>query len=272
MSNYIKVVVDKYDEGLMALSSLLPFESFEEADGTMIAYIKEADFSQETKDQFSHYLKMFDANHTEEVIKPQNWNAVWESNFAPVEVDDFCRIRADFHERKEGYTFELTINPKMAFGTGHHETTHMMIQEIETIYFEDKAVFDYGCGTGVLAILADLLGAEKSDALDIETPSYESTIENASLNQALNTNAFLGDLSAIKASNKYDVILANINRNVLLASVDQLYDHLVEGGTILLSGVLEQDFDLVKNAYIAKGFTFNHHRQRGKWMCLNLKK
>lgn len=269
MDNYIKITVSKYDEGLMALMSLLPFESFEDIEETMICYIKQDALNEDAQKEMEGYLNMFGCTYVSEIIPPQNWNAVWESNFDPVEVDDFCRIRADFHDSSDEFDFELTIHPKMAFGTGHHETTHMMIQQMRHLDFVDKSVFDYGCGTGVLAILAELLGATKVYAIDIEQPSYESTVENAQINQATLLKAGHGDIS-LAIGNKYDIILANINRNVLLASVDQLSDMLNNSGILLLSGILEEDEDLILDAYEFAGFKYLDTKQRGKWLCIKM--
>ncbi len=271
MENYLEITVSKYDDGLMALMSLLPFESFEDANDKMICYIKEIDLTPEVKTEMESYINMFEASYTSKVIPPQNWNAVWESNFDPVEVDDFCRIRADFHDTNDDFDFELTIHPKMAFGTGHHETTHMMIQQMRYLDFVHKSVFDYGCGTGVLAILAELLGATKIYAIDVEHPSYESTVENAKINHADQLTAGLGDIN-LAIGNHYDIILANINRNVLMESVDHLSDMLSKNGTLLLSGILEEDEDMVVDAYEFAGFSHVNTNQRGKWLCIKLVK
>jgi ribosomal protein L11 methyltransferase len=272
MNNYIKVTIDKYDDGLMALLSLLPFESFEETDESrMVCYIQESEYTTEHQQAIEVYLDMFSASYTKELILPKNWNAEWESNFNPVEVDDFCRIRADFHESVNDFDFELMINPKMAFGTGHHETTHMMIQSMRYLDFSDKKVFDYGCGTGVLAILASKLGANIIDAIDIENESYLNTIENCNINDVSNIHVACSEIGLL-AGNIYDIILANINRQVLLTTSLDLAKMLNDNGILLISGILEQDKDKVLDNYLKAGFLLEKVNQRGKWLCIKFKR
>ena len=166
---------------------------------------------------------------------------------------------------------ELLINPKMAFGTGHHETTFLMMQRMADINFQGKKVLDYGCGTGILAILASKLGANPIDAVDIEEPSYHNTIENAQFNKVENINSIWGTLDHITASN-YDIILANINRHVILNSLETLFEKLTINGHLLLSGILEEDGDLVLAAAKNAGFYMYQKHQRGNWLCLWVRK
>ncbi|MEM6966395.1 MAG: 50S ribosomal protein L11 methyltransferase, partial [Bacteroidota bacterium] len=209
--------------------------------------------------------------YQKKLIKYQNWNAIWESNFKPIVVGTFCGIRADFHSPLTEVQHEIIINPKMAFGTGHHETTWMMIAAMKKLDFSEKKILDYGCGTGILAILVSQLGAEKIDALDIELPSYENTIENAAINRIQNIEAIHGTLPKIQHLT-YDIILANINRHVILENLSTLHNMLPIGGTLLISGILNTDKSLVQHSAEKAGFTYESINDKNNWICMQLKK
>lgn len=258
-------------EILMAFLGELSFESFEETEQGFNAYLAESNHDDALKNRLSELQGTYKFSWLTEKIVPQNWNAVWEAGFQPIQVADFCGIRADFHEPIPEVKHELIINPKMAFGTGHHETTFMMIQRMAELEFTDKKVFDYGCGTGVLAILASRLGAKQIDAVDIEEPAYENTIENASINQVDNIDIFHGTLSAIQQTN-FDIILANINRNVILESLPALYDKLNASGIVLISGILIEDQQLVINKALDSGFKLENKLEKGEWTCFDFRK
>ena len=200
---------------------------------------------------------------------------LWESNFEPIQIDDFVAVRADFHpptvdeKGNQSVQFDLVINPKMAFGTGHHETTYMMMQLMRDINFEGKKVLDYGCGTGILAILASKLKAEYLEAVDIEAASFENTVENCKINEVQNVKAFEGTLEVIDASD-FDIILANINRNVILDSLFSLKNKLNTEGVLLISGFLKEDETVMKEAVIKNGFKIINTIQRGNWLCMRL--
>lgn len=268
--NYIALHLSTEDEIVIALLSQYDFESFEEKQGETIAYISEASYLDQ-KEYVTEILENREVSYTEELIKPQNWNATWEASFTPVVIDDFCVIRALFHDPLEGIEHEILIDPKMAFGTGHHQTTHMMIESMRDIDFTGAKVFDYGCGTGILSVLASKLNAETIDAIDIEEASFENTLENAELNNIQNINAKKSTLETFELVG-YDVILANINRGVLLHSAHTLYQGLNEQGTILLSGLLEDDIDIVKSKYLESGFEFHSLNQREDWICMKFTK
>jgi len=257
------------NEMLIALLGELPFESFEENDQGLNAYIQISHEIPEVNDRIIELKSLFDFSHRRIVIKYQNWNAVWESNFETIVVRDFCGIRADFHEPLEGISNEIIINPKMAFGTGHHETTWMMMSIMESFDFVGKDIFDFGCGTGILAILASQLGAKKIDALDIELPSYENTIENARINNIGNINSIHGTLEKVD-NQVYDIILANINRHVILDSFSTLNKMLALNGILLISGILKEDEELVKNAAESNNFKIEKTEYRNNWICVKL--
>lgn len=272
MSQYLCIKISNNDEALLAHLSLLPFDSFQEQeDGSLDAYILTEEYTEFVKNEVLDICSVFNATVTVDELEDKNWNEEWESNFQPVEVGDFVRIRADFHEIKPGFKYDLLIHPKMAFGTGHHQTTYTMMKAMESIDFTNKEVFDFGCGTGVLSLLASKLGAQSIEAVDIEEPSYENTIENARINDCDNIQTYLGGIDAVPQK-EYDIILANINRNVLLAHVAELYALAKRPGILLLSGILDQDFDAINDAFTGIGFGL--HKKYGKegWLCLEFVK
>ena len=269
MKVYKAYHIQSLEDGIVGLLSQFAFESFEERDDVMVAYIAEDECDEHTVAEIKEVIERFGVAFEIETIQPQNWNALWESSFEPVVVDDFCAVRADFHDKIEGVEHDIVINPKMAFGTGHHETTYMMMNAMRSLDHQEKSVFDYGCGTGVLAILASKLGATHIDAIDIEEESYENTLENCQINSVENVTTACSDLPSFPAK-VYDIILANINRNVLLASADDLYERLAPAGVILLSGILEEDEQLVSDCYTKAGFKIQEIYSRGYWKCIRL--
>jgi len=269
--NYYKVSitssVEKQDL-IIALLSQSDFNGFEEEDFGFKAYIGEeaydAAFIQELADQYNFSYKA-------KLIPAQNWNAVWESNFQPIQIDDFCGIRADFHPPFDKVEHEITINPKMAFGTGHHETTMMMMEIMRTFDFKDQKVFDYGCGTGILAILAAKMGAQPIIAIDYDPLSTENTIENCAKNNILQVETLLGELSVVKET-EFDFILANINRNVILNSLPSLFLKTKQNGQVLISGILHTDQALVTEKIEEVGFSILNVISKGEWICMQLSK
>ena len=208
------------------------------------------------------------ASKVEEVEnKKINWNEEWESNFPVVKVDDLAFIYADFHEKEAGFSHYIKIAPKMAFGTGHHETTYMMIQSMKDINYENSKVLDLGCGTGILSVLAGQLGSKDIIAIDIEEPSYENTKEHAEIND-IPMHVICGGVEDVPKQN-YDIILANINRTVLLTYADDIISLLSEGGDLLLSGILKEDESLIREAYSKVDLLKINNR--GNWLCFHLK-
>ena len=271
MKTYKSYTIQSTSEIIIGLLSIYPFESFEEREEFMIAYIPEDELTEEIGKEIEDVLNRFETAFTIETIEPQNWNAIWESSFEPVIVDDFCVVRADFHDKMENIEHDIIINPKMAFGTGHHETTYMMIAAMRTMTIANKIIFDYGCGTGVLAILASKLESADIDAIDIEEESYDNTIENAQINSVSNINVACATLESFDAK-VYDIILANINRNVLLNSAEELNNRLISNGVLLLSGILEDDEVLVTDKYVSAGFKVEEVYSKGYWKCIKLTK
>lgn len=253
-------------EILVAFLSESPFDTFEETADGLNAYAPATASEQEIEAQLIDLQSQFDFQWQKELILGQNWNELWESNFQPVIVGDFCAVRADFHDPIPGVKWELVINPKMAFGTGHHETTWQCIAAIEHLPLQGTHILDYGCGTGILAILASKQGATEVEAVDIEEESYRNTIENSATNGVENVIARLGTLSAVQGSD-FDGILANINRHVILESLPALAKLLKLGGWLLISGILLSDEEIVTEAAKAAGFSKKEMKSRGNWLC-----
>jgi ribosomal protein L11 methyltransferase len=247
------ILLNKYD-----------VEGFEEFENELFAYI-----NLEKNELENVNFENFETNYFIEKIEAQNWNAVWESNFDPVIVDEFCCIRAHFHEINQNAKFEIIITPKMSFGTGHHATTYQVIKAMEQLEFNNKKVADYGTGTGVLAILAEKLGAIKIDAIDNDDWSIENTIENIEKNNVSNI-AVIKDITI--PNEVYDIILANINKNVLLQEMNNLSNALVNNGVLLLSGILKEDLKDMEKCIILNQLTINNITEKNNWLCIKCTK
>jgi len=258
-------------ELLLALLSGLPFEAFEEKEGFLDAWLPASFLEPDLEDRLEKFRNQFHFKVKKTLIPAQNWNALWEANFQPILVDDFCGIRADFHAPLQNVEVEIVINPKMAFGTGHHETTFLVIQTMRHLSLKGSRLLDFGCGTGILSILAAKLGATKLDALDIEKAATENTAENCQLNQIDGVSIFHGTLEKIKTSD-YDIILANINRNVILDALSSLYRMLKEGGILVVSGFILEDEALLKTKATEANFSIRNMTKKNNWLCLELKK
>lgn len=255
------------NEVLIALLSHLPFDTFEENETGFCAYLPVQSDSGLVQETLADLQNSFVFQFEKTFIPGQNWNVIWESNFQPVQVGDFCGIRADFHEPLAGVRYELVINPKMAFGTGHHETTFSVISLMKDIPFEGKTVLDYGCGTGVLAILASKLGASRLEAVDIEEESYLNTIENSRVNRVENIKALKGTLDDVPPA-KFDIVLANINRNVILTSLAPLSQMMNQGGTLVVSGFVLEDEAIMTEALAAHGFPVVKIVRNNNWLAM----
>ncbi len=254
-------------EILVAELGELPFESFVESEFGVTAYIRKEAWNEHILEDL-YILKSpeFSISYTIEEIEQVNWNQEWEKNFEPIDVDGRCHVRAPFHE-KTNAEFDIVIEPKMSFGTGHHETTHMMIQHLLDMDVTDMKTLDMGCGTAILAILAEMKGARPIDAIDIDNWCYLNSIENAERNNCTHISVFEGDAALLKGR-KYDLIIANINRNILLADMQQYADCLNPNGTLLLSGFYEEDIPAIDDSCTAKGLYFVKKLQRNKWVSL----
>lgn len=249
---------------LIAFLSEAGFDSFQETNESLLAFAEAANHDQWVG-ELEKLNQQFPLTYTWEPLEDKNWNQEWERQFNPIQIGQRLYIRADFHAPHENVEQELIITPKMAFGTGHHATTYMMCELIFEQELAGKRVFDYGSGTGVLAILARRLGAGDVDAVDIESWSAENTLENAARNGVTLHKVIHGTLEDVPAGPAYDLILANINRNVILATADTLYQRLAPGGTVLFSGILETDEQMLVSRLISLGYQHQETRKREDW-------
>ncbi len=255
-------------EIIIAILSELGYDGFEQEEFSLKTYRPTDNFDEATLEQLADQLSF---SYKVKQIPNQNWNALWEANFQPIQINEFCAVRADFHPSFPDVQHEITVNPKMAFGTGHHETTYMMMEQMEQLCFTDKKVLDFGCGTGILSILAEKLGASSIHALDNDPLSFENTKENMEVNKTSNINVQLGVLPDVQENN-FDIILANINRSVILNTLSQLFQKIKKGGMILLSGILESDKNVLKQKLQKVGFNILNTQYKGDWICLKVQK
>jgi ribosomal protein L11 methyltransferase len=247
------------------------FESFIETEAGISAYVQK-DLWSETILEDIQILDNpeFNISYTFEEIEQVNWNEEWEKNFEAIEVDGKCHVRAPFHE-KTNAEYDIVIEPKMSFGTGHHETTHMMIQHILETDFTNKKTLDMGCGTAILAILAEMKGAQPIDAIDIDNWCYLNSIENAERNNCKHISVYEGD-AALLVGKKYDIIIANINRNILLNDMQQYVACLNENGILFLSGFYTEDIPVISESCTSKGLTYVKQFERNNWVALKFVK
>ena len=212
----------------------------------------------------------FSISYEMEVIEQTNWNSEWEKNFNPIQVDDLVSIRAPFHENPN-LKYDIVIEPKMSFGTGHHETTHMMVQHLLELDLTNKKTLDMGCGTGILAIFAEMKGAKPIDAIDIDNWCYQNSIENVERNNCSNISVFEGEASLL-VNKKYDVIIANINRNILLNDMHAYMNCLNENGTLLLSGFYKEDIEIIDAEVSKYNCKLDKTIERNNWVALKYQK
>ena len=253
-------------EMLIAQLGYVGFESFVEQDYGVTAYIQKQEWNSKIlEDVFMLNSNEFNITFEHNEIAQTNWNEEWEKNFNPIQVDDLVSIRAPFHTNPS-LQFDIVIEPKMSFGTGHHETTHMMVQHLLALDLDTKKVLDMGCGTGILAIFAEMKGAKPIDAIDIDSWCYENSLENIQRNNCNHITVYEGDASLLKE--KYDVIIANINRNILLSDMKTYTDCLNENGVLLLSGFYKEDIAIIEDEVTKHGLTFETMIQKNNWVAL----
>lgn len=258
-------------EILIAELGYVGFESFVETETGVNAYIQKEEWNAHLlEDIYVLSSGEFKISYTFEEIEQVNWNKEWEKNFDPITVDSMCCVRAPFHE-KPNVEFDIVIEPKMSFGTGHHETTHMMIQHLLKLDVKGKKTLDMGCGTGVLAILAEMRGAKPIDAIDIDNWCYLNTIENIERNKAQFISPYEGDASLLR-NKKYDLIIANINRNILINDMEDYALALNPHGDLLLSGFYLNDLELIKSTCLKYNLTFQINFLRNDWVAAHFKK
>lgn len=253
---------------LIAELGELGFDSFVENEVGLQAYIPKSLWDEEAV--ASLYILSqpeFTISFIHREIVPENWNETWEKNFHPITVDGICTVRAPFHEVPTT-AYDLIIEPKMSFGTGHHETTHMMLRYLLNMDMEGKKVLDMGCGTAVLAILAEKRGAAAVDAIDIDNWCYLNSLENAERNGCERISVYEGDAALIRPGTGYDVIIANINRNILLTDIPIYTRALAQGGTLLLSGFYEDDIPVIEAKCAESALKLVEKQEMNLWVAL----
>ena len=254
-------------EILIAELGSVGFESFVENENGVIAYIQQVDWNEHMLDDI-YALKSdeFSISYEKELIEQTNWNKEWEKNFNPIQVNDLVSIRAPFH-KNPNLEYDIVIEPKMSFGTGHHETTHMMIQHLLDLDLKNKKVLDMGCGTGILAIFAEMKGAQPIDAIDIDSWCYENSMENCERNRCTHISVYKGDASLLK-NKKYDLVIANINRNILLNDI-QIYSSCLNAkGVLLLSGFYKEDIPIIDAETSKYNLRLDKTIVRNNWVAL----
>jgi ribosomal protein L11 methyltransferase len=270
----LQIICDsEFSEILQAEISEAGFDTFMEIENGFEAYAEQENFNKEILQSIiQKYSAFTPITSYQDKIEKKNWNEEWEKNYEPVIVDDQVIIRASFHEPAKKYPFDIIITPKMSFGTGHHQTTHLMIKSQLDIDHKNKVVMDAGCGTAVLSVMASKLGAKKIEAFDIDEWSVINGLENTEINGCANINIRQGKISDLTFEDDFDIILANINKNILLQEMHQYAAYLKPGGLLLLSGFYEQDIpDLLKSANPYSLKQVRSH-EREKWVSLLLQK
>ena len=268
MSSYLQVTIpvesELQSEMLIALLANAGYDSFQEESKTLKAYITEERFDEEVLNSIIHQYSL---DYSLEPIQAKNWNEEWERNFEPVVIGKFCSIRAAFHESNRETLHEIIITPKMSFGTGHHATTSLMVELMQHLDFSNASVLDFGTGTGILAVMAEKLGAKEIVAIDIDDWSILNAKENIEANQCLKIQ--LVQANNIPADKSFKIILANINRNVILDSLPAMCKILEAKGEILLSGLLVSDFEVVNTEAANLGLHLQRKGEKSGWIALS---
>jgi ribosomal protein L11 methyltransferase len=264
----VTIPTKDFQEVLIALLGEMGYEGFEQEEEQLQAFIGEPAFDEAA---LRELLEAHGLPYTLQRIGERNWNKEWEATFQPVVVDGFCAIRAHFHPPMPEVEHELIITPKMSFGTGHHATTYMMLQAMRALDLRGKRVLDFGTGTGVLAILAERLGADSVVAIDNDDWSIENASENIGENRCTRIQVLKRDQVA-DVEGPFDVILANINKHVIIRQLDALAQQLMEDGVIVLSGLLQDDAEDIENEAAKNNLSVSGRMtslmSRGSWICL----
>lgn len=264
--------IDPYRDLLIdALGNEGPYDSFEETPDGLKAYVPQEQYDESFLRSALAAADAADARYAVSALPDKDWNEEWEKGHAAVLVEDFCWVRAPFHPVREDVKYNIEIEPKMSFGTAHHATTYMMLTFLRDLDLAGKEVLDMGCGTAVLAILAALRGAGHVDAVDVDEWAWRNAVENVQRNGVADkVECRLGDASLLD-ENRYDVVLANINRNILLADMERYSRAMRPGGTLLLSGFYHADVPALQSKAESLGFSLQEERNRDGWSALQLR-
>jgi ribosomal protein L11 methyltransferase len=265
--------VNEFSEILCALLDFYGFEGIMEENSSIVGYLNSLNFIERSIDDIKLTMANLgcQADCTIKEIEDQNWNSVWESNFEPVTIGDICVVRAPFHSEYPNFKYRITIEPKMSFGTGHHFTTRLMIEQILACEMKGLQVLDMGCGTGILSILASMCGARFITAIDIDNWAFENAVENTAKNNVQNVRVLMGGKETIP-NMKFDVILSNINRNILLDQIPYYARVTNAGSLILMSGFLNEDIPVITEAAMNSGFETLNNRSINEWALVMFKK
>lgn len=258
---------------LSALTAEIGFESFVECEGGMQAYIQQSLFDEEALKNIITDFPIPDTEITYTITEPEDkdWNQEWEKNFfQPIVIDNRCVIHSTFHKDYPKAEYDIVINPQMAFGTGHHETTSSILGELLDVDLKGKSVLDMGCGTSILAILASMRGADPVTAIDIDDWCVNNSRDNIALNNINNITVELGDASLLEGRKPFDVIIANINRNILLNDMAAYTACMHKGSEIYMSGFYVQDIDAIRSKGESLGLKFVHYREKNNWAAVKL--
>lgn len=261
---------EEHQDIVLAFISSMDINALEQTDDTLEIYHEERLILETLQDLLEPLTFLSREQMVLEDIENKNWNEEWEKSFAPIVVGDFCTIRASFHDiDTKGY--DIIINPELAFGTGHHETTYMMIEQMSRLDFTDKSVFDYGCGTAILAILAKMMGAGRSLAIDYDEQSIKCATDCLALNDTIGIDLKTATIDQVTDA-PFDIVLANINRNVLLETVTDVYRLTASGGSLVLSGLLRADEAMITELYTTAGFIKKNVCIRNEWISMLMHK
>ncbi|QHT70472.1 50S ribosomal protein L11 methyltransferase [Rhodocytophaga rosea] len=270
----VKIEVDTaFSEILIAELAQIGFESFVETEQGVDAFIQDSLFEEnELKSLQQKYEPQVRIHYTFEQTEQKNWNEEWEKSYHPIRIGNSCIVRASFHSIAESYPYEIIINPKMSFGTGHHETTALMLENQLEISHQEKQVLDVGCGTGILSIMACKLGAAALDAFDTDEWAVENTKENFEINHCQQTSVQQGTIKEVVLQEAYQIILANINRNVLLQEIPAYASLLGMDGCLLLSGFYERDIAEIEKIAVAQQLIKKNQKVKNEWASLVFQK
>lgn len=278
--NYIEVDIvctpnnETISEVLSATLGEIGFESFVDTDTGVKGYIQKQLFDKEALDSLLSDFPLEAAfDYRVHEVEDKNWNEEWEKNyFQPLIIDDRCIIQSTFHNVPATFEYNIYIDPKMAFGTGHHQTTELMIREILNADFSGKSLLDMGCGTAILAILASMRGADPITAIDIDEWAYDNAKENLSLNKISNIELKIGGAELLNVNETFDVILANINRNILLNDIHTYVSVLNSGGELYMSGFYTEDISVIQAECEKYGLSFDHFKEKNNWVAVKFTK